>query len=103
MRIMICLIMLGSTQPVYGGCPAPTSQELQEWEQGLDKGKNSLVYEIADRLYHLPEEPWAEDHRRLLLKVLNRHQEIRYNLGKDRPVIWEGVIPKGPAAIMRLI
>ena len=94
MRLSICFVIVAFAQSVWGRCPAPTVQEIQEWEQRLDQGKNSLAYEIADRLYHLPEEPWSEDHKRLLLRVLNRHQEIRAALRSNRLVIWEGTVPK---------
>lgn len=100
MRIIACFIILAITQPTYGDHPfstipiLPTVQEMREWETGLDQGKNSLVYEVADRLFHLPKEPWTEDGKRLLLKVLNRHQEIRKALKNNRPVIWEGRVPR---------
>ncbi len=83
-----------TTHSAWATCPPLTEGQIQEWNQKIDSGNSSAVYNCANRLYHMPREVWGESAKALLLKVATRFLEIDNTLKTGGFIIWEDNSPK---------
>ena len=79
---------------VYGICPPLTDEQIQDWDRELNSGDATVVFELADRLYHMPREPWSNSARQLLLNVIHRYERVTEQISNNEPIVSSEPIPR---------
>lgn len=53
--------------------PYPSDSQIQSWENDLQDGDIASVYKVFNQLFELPDEPWPEPIKKVLLDIINDH------------------------------